>query len=82
MVYMPPESRHFERRKKNHQQMNGRLFFLHRQTFCLTFCLTFLPHSRNPTGGNVRRNLELMNVENYLEEQKVGAHLGSVSAPI
>ncbi|CAM9812213.1 unnamed protein product, partial [Ectocarpus sp. 8 AP-2014] len=30
----------------------------------------------NPTGGNVRRNLELKNVENYLEEQKVGAHLG------
>ena len=29
----------------------------------------------------MRRNLELMNVENYLEEQKVGAHLGSVSGP-
>lgn len=33
---------------------------------------------RNPTGGNVRRSMELMNVENYLEEQKVGAHLGNV----
>lgn len=27
----------------------------------------------------MRRNLELKNVENYLEEQKVGAHLGDVS---
>ena len=50
-------------------------------------CFTFGPvpvplvlfSGRNPTGGNVRRNLELRNVENYLEEQRVGAHLGDVS---
>eukprot|EP00752_Nemacystus_decipiens_P013801 g12253.t1 len=30
----------------------------------------------NPTGGHVRRKMEMMNVENYLEEQGVGVHLG------
>ncbi|CAM9269782.1 unnamed protein product [Ascophyllum nodosum] len=31
----------------------------------------------NPTEGNVRRNLEMMNVKNYLEEQRVREHLSS-----
>ena len=35
--------------------------------------------NRNPTEGNVRRNLEMMNVKNYLEEQRVREHLSSVS---
>lgn len=37
------------------------------------------PHHRNPTGGQVRRKLQLLNVNNYLEEKKVGENLCSVS---
>lgn len=36
---------------------------------------------RNPSGGQFRRSTELLNVNNYLEEMKVGEHLCHVSRP-
>lgn len=37
---------------------------------------------RNPTGGQVRRKMELLNVNNYLEEKKVAEHLCRVRGSI